>query len=115
MTDKIYGVAGKMYQHARPVRNPHYLKFLKRFGCVGCKSERRYRDAMHVGPRGLRQKASDLNALPGCRQCHQQLHRIGPVAFQACHKIEFGQLQEMYRAYYLVEFPDRAPKGEKAA
>ena len=114
MIQRLYGFAGKMYRHMRPVRNPHYRKFLRRFACVGCKSETRYRDAMHVGPRGLAQKASDLDALPGCRQCHRQLHRIGPVHFQSCHKVDFAQMQEMFRAFYLIEFPERA-EGEKAA
>lgn len=103
----LYGIAGRMYQHVRPVRAPHYLAFIRRFPCVGCKTERRQREAMHTGPRGLGQKASDLDALPGCRPCHQELHRIGPVRFQERHKITFADLALMFQGFYQLEFPAR--------
>ena len=103
----IYGIAGKIFESVRPVRDPHYLKFIRQFPCVGCKSIRKQRDAMHVGSHGMGQKASDLDALPGCRQCHQQLHAIGTMKFQSRRKIDFAELKMMFQGFYKVEFPER--------
>lgn len=107
MTQPLYGISSSLYRHMRPVRNPHYLSFLRRFPCVGCKTERRQRDAMHTGRHGMGQKASDLDAVPGCRQCHQELHRIGTTKFQSRHKIDFAGLISMFQAFYRLEFPGR--------
>jgi hypothetical protein len=119
VTQLLHGIASKLYQHMRPVRAPHYLSYLRTFPCVGCKSTRRQRDAMHTGKHGMGQKASDSDALPGCRQCHRELHQIGPRKFQTRHKIEFAALIEMFQGFYALEFPNRqlTPKieGEAAA
>ena len=119
MSEPVYGIAARIYRYLRPVRSPHYLGFVRRFPCVGCKTERRQREAMHTGPRGLGQKASDSDALPGCRQCHRELHRIGPAKFQQRHNVEFPALITMMQGFYVLEFPARGfkPKteGEQAA
>jgi hypothetical protein len=118
MIEKLYGLAFKVYRLTRPVRAPHYLRFIRQFPCVGCATTRRQRDAMHTGPHGMGMKASDLNALPGCRQCHQELHQCGPQKFQNKHKIEFSALIEMFQGLYRVEFPGRHQelvKGQEAA
>ena len=109
---QIYGIAGKLFQSVRPVRDRHYLQFIRRFPCVGCRTNRQ-REAMHTGPRGLGQKASDEDALPGCRKCHRELHAIGPAQFQSRHKIEFSDLTTMFQALYRIEFPQRMqPESE---
>lgn len=108
MIRQVYGIAGRIYRIVRPVRDLHYLGYIRRFPCVACKTERRYREAMHTGPRGLGQKASDLDALPGCRLCHQELHAIGPAQFQLKHRIEFEELQAMFQEFYKREFPERS-------
>jgi hypothetical protein len=109
MIGRVYGIAGRMFRSTKPVRDRHYLQFLRRFPCVGCSTERRQREAMHTGPRGLGQKASDDDALPGCHQCHLELHAIGPALFQLRHKIEFSDLIEMFQSLYRNEFPHRKP------
>ncbi len=109
----VYGVAGKMYEIVRPIRDSRYLRFIRRFACVGCKTERRQREAMHTGPRGMSQKASDLDALPGCNSCHRELHRIGPMKFQTRHKIDFAELQIMFRGFYRVEFPQKKEPAQE--
>jgi hypothetical protein len=103
----IYGIAGKMYQIVRPTRDRHYLKFIRQFPCVGCGNKSRRTDAMHTGSHGMGQKASDADALPGCRSCHQQLHEVGSMKFQSRHKIDFAELQIMFRGFYCLEFPGR--------
>jgi hypothetical protein len=112
MIERIYGFAGRIFQLVRPVRDPHYLRFIRQFPCIGCKTSRLQRDAMHVGPHGLGQKASDQDALPGCRPCHKQLHAIGPMKFQSRRKVDFHELQIMFRAFYLIEFPIPEPPTE---
>jgi hypothetical protein len=113
MSQPLHGIAGAMYQIVRPIRDRHYLQFLRRFPCVGCGTERKQRDTMHTGGRGLGQRASDRDALPGCRQCHMKLHRIGPARFQMRHKIEFAGLIRMFQEYYSLEFPARKPVGSE--
>lgn len=46
---------------------------------------------MHTGPHGLGQKASDYDALPGCVDCHKELHKIGPVRFQEKWGLNFQE------------------------
>ena len=103
----VWGIASTLRRISRPVRDPKYLKFIRDFPCVGCGTTRRQRDAMHTGPHGLGQKASDLDALPGCRECHRQLHQIGPVKFQERHKITFADLIVMFQQFYRLQFPER--------
>jgi hypothetical protein len=110
----LYGFAGRLYQLVRPSRNRHYLAFIRQFPCIGCASVRKQREAMHVGPHGMGQKASDMDALPGCHQCHMQLHAIGPMKFQSRHGVEFTDLQIMFRGFYQIEFPNRKVEGEAA-
>ena len=108
----IYGIAGCPYKKSKPVRDDHYRAFIRRFPCVGCGTERRLRDAMHIGPHGLGQKACDLQTAPGCRLCHRELHRIGPRKFQERRKIEFPALIEMFQRFYSERHPERVQANE---
>jgi hypothetical protein len=100
-----YQVAPRpLVPHVKPVRDPKYLAYVRQFPCVGCVTTRRPREAMHIGPHGIAQKASDLDCLPGCRECHRELHKIGPVKFQERRKIEFAILQRMFRRFYCLKF-----------
>ena len=107
MTEALYAVASRLYQIVRPVRDRHYLQHIRTFPCVACKSTKRQREAMHTGPRGLSQKASDRDSLPGCRPCHRELHRIGAARFQVKHGIDFPALIVMFQEFYSIEFPSR--------
>jgi hypothetical protein len=64
--------------------------------------------SMHTGPHGIGQKASDLDALPGCPTCHRELHQIGPVAFQEKHRIDFANLRAMFQSFYQSKVKGRA-------
>lgn len=103
MTEALYAVASKLYRIVRPVRDRHYLQHIRTFPCVACKTTKRQREAMHTGPRGLSQKASDRDSLPGCRPCHRELA-------ETC-----GELMDLCRAHRLtcptcgpVELPRKA-------
>jgi hypothetical protein len=96
---------GAIYQKQEPVRDPVYLKFLRGFPCVGCGRLRWGMEAMHTGPHALGEKASDLDALPGCPKCHRELHRIGPVNFQEERGIEFEALRVLFRRLFRLKHP----------
>ena len=88
-----------------PVRDPKYLKFIRQFPCVGCKTQRWGRDAMHIGPHGIGQKASDLDTLPGCRKCHRELHKIGARRFQERYAVDFAAMIRMFRRFFVLKHP----------
>jgi hypothetical protein len=110
----VYAIASRLYRPNPPVRDPKYLAYIREFQCIGCGTRSRPRDAMHTGPHGLRQKASDLDALPGCRLCHQELHKIGPRKWQAKHRVDFRRAADLFQELYRVEFPERRKQGEAA-
>lgn len=104
MIRTAYAVASSFrYRPATPERDWKYLKFIRQFPCVGCGATRSI-EAMHVGPHGLSQKASDKDTLPGCAKCHRTgpnaLHRVGPVKFQEQHKICFADLILYFQGMY---------------
>jgi len=92
-------VAGPLYRGQTPERNPRYRAFIKSFPCVGCGRTWGI-DPMHTGPHGLGQKSDDRSCLPGCRKCHDQLHKIGPVRFQEIHGIDFAALIQMFNHFW---------------
>jgi len=113
----IYAVAGRLYRIVRPVRDRHYLSFIRTFPCIGCKTGWKT-DAMHTGSKGMGQKASDFDTLPGCRKCHRELHQMGAWGFQDRHKIEFASLIPQFHELYQIEFPERYRElvaGQEAA
>lgn len=104
MMEKIFGIASRMYRSIRPVRSESYKAFVRSFACICCGTMRRFRDAAHIGPHGVGQKASDLDTVPACRACHRELHRLGRVKFEMLHELDLGQaisdLQLMYTIRY---------------
>jgi len=101
------------YEPGPVPRDPAYLRFVRAIGwCIACGrhgsagslrgayAQGRV-DAMHTGPHGIGQKSSDYSALPGCRECHRELHSLGPVAFQEkwglCFRDHIKTLNERYR------------------
>ena len=85
---------GPIYQSEKPVRNPRYKRFIKRFPCIACGSTRLV-DPMHTGPHGLNQKASDMDCLPGCRRCHDQFD-ADPHGFAIRHALDIPALIESF-------------------
>jgi len=51
------------------VRNPLYLRFVKRFACAACGSTKLV-DPAHTGEHAYGRKGSDTLAIPLCRKCH---------------------------------------------
>ena len=98
---------GPLYRPSVIVRDERYKAFLRGFPCVGCGTMRKAREAAHIGPHGLSQKASDLDCLPMCGECHrsgpQALHKIGPVKFQEKRGIDFAALARIFRRFYRLK------------
>ena len=94
---------GPLYQGTKPTRDADYTRFIKRLPCVACLRTWCI-DPAHTGPHGIGQKASDYDALPGCPECHRELHRLGPVRFQIGHgDIDFKEVIAMLHQFYQWE------------
>lgn len=114
---QLFAIASRMYRMVRPVRSESYKAFVRSFPCIRCGTVRRLRDAAHIGPHGIGQKASDLDTVPACRICHRELHRLGRVKFEMLHGLDFAQAIEALQHMYLIRY-GRLPgedQQEKAA
>lgn len=112
MIHKLFAVASRMYRSVKPVRSDHYKTWVRSWPCIACGTIKRAREAMHIGPHGISQKASDLDCLPGCYKCHAELHRLGPVRFQMLHNLDFREAIEVLQHMYALKF-GRLPGGEE--
>jgi hypothetical protein len=104
MIERLFGLAFPIYRGIKPVRDAQYLAWVRSFPCIACGTVTRSRDAMHIGPHGMSQKASDIDTLPGCRKCHEELGRLGPVRFQLLYDLDFREaiatLQDLFVKTY---------------
>ena len=79
-----------LLQLPRPGQNPAYRAWVRKQPCCVCQANWGIEFA-HTGPRGLRQKANDLDGIPLCRKHHQwgkgSYHALGRVRFEAYHQI----------------------------
>jgi len=112
---QLFAIASRMYRSIKPVRSTAYLKYVRSWPCIACGTVRRYRDAMHTGPHSLNCKASDLNCVPGCRVCHQELHKLGPVRFQLKHDLDFAMAIEALQKSYVIRYGRLPGEEERAA
>ena len=87
----------RMYCGSRPVRDPKYLRYIKRQASVvsgfgGC-------DPAHTGPHAVGQKSSDLDVIPLTRKEHDQFD-ADPRGFALKHGLDIpnliAQFNEMY-------------------
>ena len=72
-------------------RDPKYLDWLKEQRCVKCGFPANPRlDVVpaHYGPHGMGIKASDLDALPLCVECHALEHRGAMTFWAGMHRQE---------------------------
>jgi hypothetical protein len=78
----------------KPVRDPAYRRWIKRFACVACGSTKLV-DPCHTGPHGLNQKSSDLSCIPLCRKCHDQFD-ADPKGFARLHCLKIPALIQRF-------------------
>ena len=112
---QIFAIASKMYHRIKPVRSTAYLKYVRSWPCIACGTVKRYRDAAHTGKHGMGQKASDLDTIPACRPCHQELHKLGPVRFQLKHDLDFAMAIETLQKFYVIRYGRLPGEEERAA
>lgn len=100
----LYGIAvNGWYLGSKPQRDFQYLRFIRTLPCTIC-SRCRYIEAAHFGPRGLGQKANDMQTLPLCSAHHRtgvdSYHSLGPRKFAEHHRLNvnrlIGQLNELF-------------------
>jgi hypothetical protein len=82
--------AGEIYKAEKPVRNPLYKRWIKKFGCIACSSTREV-DPAHTGHHWLGTKSSDLSCIPLCRKCHDQFD-ADPRGFAERHGLDIAGL-----------------------
>ena len=75
----------------KPVRNPDYLRFIRRQPCCVCGKSWGV-EASHTGPHGLGQKAPDESCIPLCRNHHtagrDSYHTLGRIRFSEVHNLD---------------------------
>lgn len=101
-----------------PERSRKYLDWLKRFPCIACGTDRKPRDPAHIGMHGLSQKASDFDALPLCRACHQLQHASSRRFYAKLGFEHIRDLQIYFRNLWAWEQAGRPgvePERKKAA
>jgi hypothetical protein len=89
------------YQPSVPQRDRAYLRWIKLFNCIVCGSAKQV-DAAHCGPHGLGQKASDYNALPMCRVCHEGFDG-GPVGFAERHSLAVPESIQFFNHLWFLK------------
>ncbi len=88
----------EIYRRTKPVRNPLYTRFVKRFPCAACDSTRNV-DPCHTGARGLSQKSDDLLVIPLCRICHDAFD-ANPRAFAKRYGLNIPKLIKSFNALW---------------
>lgn len=95
-----------IYKSEPPVRDPQYLKFLRKLPCIVCFSSRTVESA-HFGDRGMGQRSSDYDALPLCVKCHRMgpksYHVLGGRRFIEVHGLNVKAHQERLQKFYREE------------
>lgn len=99
MRTVFYGIASQVrYRPAKPVRDPEYRRFIKRFPCSVCGKSWGI-DPCHTGPHGLSQRSSDMSCIPLCRVHHQE-YDSGPREFVEKHHLDIPLLIEAFNMFY---------------
>jgi hypothetical protein len=94
-----------IYHGAKPVRDPRYLRWIKRQASVvsglgPC-------DACHSGPHAIGQKASDLTAIPLTRREHERFD-ADPKGFAKLHGLDIPALIAGFNQAYFSDLEKSA-------
>lgn len=95
----------RMYCGSAPVRDPKYLRWIKRQASVvsrfgGC-------DPCHTGPHATGQKSSDLTAIPLTRKEHDQFD-ADPRGFAELHGLDIPALIREFQEIYFEKLEKSA-------
>ena len=100
MIETPFGIRSEIrYRPSKPVRDPEYRAYVRRFACAGCGRTWRV-EAAHTGPHGTSQKASDLTCIPLCAfKCHPAFD-ADPRGFAEEHQMDVPALiQSLNQGY----------------
>jgi hypothetical protein len=92
-----YAVANRgPSRNRKPIRHPKYLKFVRGLPCAISGASWGV-EACHTGDHGLRQKSSDLDAIPLNRIFHRpgypfSYHTLGRVQFEKHHGVSISRI-----------------------
>lgn len=75
----------------RPGRNKAYRAWIRKQPCA-ISGKAWNIDFAHTGPRGLGQKANDLDGVPLNREVHRQYHAWGRTKFEQHYRISIDQI-----------------------
>ncbi len=89
---------GPVYRAVKPIRDPDYLRFIKRLPCVSC-LKTWWDDPAHTGGHGLGAKACDRKAIPLCRKCHREFD-ADPRGFAEAHRLDIPTLVRVFNSFY---------------
>lgn len=104
MIQQVYGIASRLFQAVKPVRDPKYRAFIRTFPCCGC-GQSWWIDAAHTGPHACSRKACDLKCIPLCRKCHEAYDRA-PGVFAFKHgRMDVDALTAMFQKLYRQQLP----------
>ncbi len=84
-------------QLPRPGRNLAYRAWVRKQPCLVTGVTWNIEFA-HTGPRGLGQKANDLDGIPLNREVHREYHAWGRVRFESVYGIDIGQEIQVLQA-----------------
>lgn len=105
MSEILYGIAGSIFQHSRPIRDALYTRWIKTHPCCACHAWWAI-DPCHTGPHSHGKKGCDLRCIPLCRKCHDAFD-AAPFKFAARHGLDIEVLILTYRELYCLTYPDR--------
>lgn len=101
VTGKRFDISGVVLYHPRtmkpqpktvPVRDPHYLAWIRTLPCIRCDRPSGFPTEAHhqpaVGHSSVGSKCDDTRAIPLCTVHHAQLHRIGRRSFWGDFDVE---------------------------
>lgn len=109
MGELIYGIAGRIFQISRPVRDALYRRWIKEHPCCAC-GKWWHIDPAHTGPHSSGKKGSDWKVIPLCHSCHR-LFDASPFKFAAKHQLDIQKLIQMYQELYAITYPKRIQVG----
>ncbi len=84
---RAFGIAQRIKLKVITDSDPTYLALIRQLPCLGCMdipseaAHVRMQSGAHNKHGGMSKKPADRHALPLCRDCHREQHRIGERAF----------------------------------
>lgn len=98
-------------------RSQAHCNFVRSHACCACQSTAAIEVAhVRIGSgAGMGQKPDDWNTISLCRDCHQQQHRVGEIAFEAFHGFSMSEMADAFARASPKAFEIRQVRAERRA